>query len=358
MIDRLPSTRYFHVSFTYSAKLQGDQIRDLERSRPKLVVFDNDSDPFIALSNWDGIANMVRSYDIAQWVLDHYKPLLWSHGITIYARRDQPPASQSRLHLKVPPVTAGVPFSVQPCNWGYSPNFLTGPGTPSSGAPAVGAHFRKGSKQANVIGWAGDPQAKLPAREVIVTADGKVVGRAKPTISRPDLVAYGLPKGFLNAGFDMHVAVPKSARVHVYGRSQSGALTELVAEGNRPGKGTVEIDGRQVKLDPAAVYGQINDQSREDVSQFELPPGARWTDYRWLEVDSGAQGFSRNTMTVYDDPARPRPEREIAFQTLPSSPHDYVVPVGSCSQWHGYRSPVLYLNSTDKRQIKAVRLIK
>ena len=40
------------------------------------------------------MATSVHLYDASQWILDHYKPLLWTHGITFYARPDQPPASQ------------------------------------------------------------------------------------------------------------------------------------------------------------------------------------------------------------------------------------------------------------------------
>src|SRR5204863_7284648 len=114
IMHRYPSIRYFHVSLTYSTELQADVIRRLSKAKPKLIVFDNDSSPFIALSNWDGIPNMVRSYDISRWILDHYKPLLWTHGFTIYARRDQPAPSKAGLHLSTPPVTKGVPYSVQP----------------------------------------------------------------------------------------------------------------------------------------------------------------------------------------------------------------------------------------------------
>ena len=86
--------------------------------------------------------------------------------------------------------------------------------------------------------------------------------------------------------------------------------------------------------------------------------GARWTDYRWLEVDSGAKGFEPGTFTVYDKRNRPSAEREISFQTLADSPHDYVVPVGSCSEWHGYRRSRLYLNSDRPQDVTAVRLIR
>jgi hypothetical protein len=246
LLDRKPSTRYFHVSLAVSAKLQEDLIRRLDASKPKLIVFDDDNDLFLSLSNWDGIPNMVRHYDVSQWILDRYRPLLWTHGFTIYARRDVAAAPLPPLRLFEPPTTHGVPFTVQPCTWGAAPNFLSGPGMPDDDARAAA-----------------------------------VGARAHP----------------------------------------------------------VSVKGRRV-------------------TRFELPRGSHWDDYRWLEVDLGPRGPAPGYFFVYDKAGRPSPEREISFQTISGSPRDYVVPVGSCSQWHGYRARGLYLRSTAPEDVTAVRLIR
>jgi hypothetical protein len=358
LMGRYPSTRYFHVSLTYSTELQADVIRRLSKARPKLIVFDNDSTPFVALSNWDGIPNMVRSYDISQWILDHYRPLLWTHGITIYARRDMPPASAVDLHLADKPATRGIPFTVQPCTWGSSPNFLSGPGMPPPGATGVGARAHPAPERVTVSGWAGDPHAKLPAREVVAIADGRIVGRVKPKIDRPDVVAYGLPQGFERSGYRMQIQVPPKEGMRVFGVSRDGDLTQLVSEGEHPAKGTVRVDGRRVRIKPNAVWGQVNSKAREHALQISRPLDSSWTDYRWLEVDAGEDGFRPGTFTVYDRQARPSAEREISFQTLDDSPRSYVVPVGSCSQWHGYRGRRLFLNFDTPQDVSAVRLIR
>jgi hypothetical protein len=358
LMNRFPSIRYFHVSLTYSTELQADVIRRLSKARPKLIVFDNDSTPFIALSNWDGIPNMVRSYAISQWILDRYRPLLWSHGITIYARRDMPPPSKVGLHLSTPPVTRGVAYSVQPCTWGDAPNFLSSPPEPSGGAQGVGAHVRAAPNQVTLVGWAGDPKAKKPAREVIGTVDGKVVGRAKPKLNRPDLVAYGLPSGFQRAGFQMQVPVQGGKRLRVFAVSRSGSLSEIAAKGQKPARGTVMIDGGVTKLVPNAVWGQLNSTTHDRALQIVRPPGSRWTDYRWLEVDAGPSGFRKGTFTVYDRQTRPSMGREITFQTLDGSPGRYIVPVGSCAQWHGYGGRRLFINHDTPQDISAVRLIR
>ncbi len=247
LLGRDPSTRYFHVAVAYSAELQSDLIRRLEKKEPKLIVFDNDGTLFTALSNWDGVPNMVRLYDVADWILDRYKPLLWTHGFTIYARQDQPVARNAELQLAEPPTTHGVPFTVQPCTWGAAPNFLSGPGMP-------------------------DPDARAKA----------VGARARPA----------------------------------------------------------------------------TDASGKRVIRFEPPSGSDWDDYRWLEVDFGPGGPAPGYLSVYDTSSRASSERKISFQATSRSPRDYVVPVGSCSQWHGYRAPRLYLSSTSPQDISAVRLIR
>jgi hypothetical protein len=358
IMGREPSTRWFHVSIAYAAELQHDLIRRLEEARPKLIVFDNDSDPFIGLSNFDGMPTSVHLYDTSQWILDHYRPLLWTHGFTIYARRDQPPPSQAGLRLSEPPSTHRVAFSVQPCNWGAAPNFLDSEAQPTASEKGIGARARPTPSAVTVVGWAGDPNAKVPARKVIATVDAKVVGEEQPSLKRPDLVAYGLPEGFRRAGFQLQVPVKKGGTLHLYGESEDGKLTEIVTQGAHPQKGTVPIGSRKVKLTPNAVYGQINSSIRAEAMEITKPSGSRWSDYKYLELDAPTAGFKEGTFTVYDDPSRPSPDHDIIFQTIDRSLQRYVVPVGACAQWHGYRSSRLFINLQPRQEISAVRLIR
>ena len=358
IMGREPSMRWFHVSIANAAELQHDLIRRLETSRPKLIAFDNDSDPFPGLSNFDGMPTSVHLYDTSQWILDHYKPLLWTHGVTIYARRDQPPPSRANLNLSEPPSTHRVAFSVQPCQWGAAPNFLNNDAQPTASEQGVGARARPTPSAVTVVGWAGDPNAKVPARKVIAVVDGKVVGEEKPGLKRPDLVAFGLPQGFIRAGFQLQVPVKEGGALRLYGESQDGKLTEIVAEGGHPQKGAVPIGGREVKLTPNAVYGQVNSSTRAEAMAISKPKGSRWSDFRYLELDAPAGGFKDGTFTVYDDPTRPSPDHDIVFQTLDRSPQRYVVPVGACAQWHGYRSDRLFMNLQPGQQVSAVRLIR
>ncbi len=327
LLDREPATRYIVVLVAHSEKLQDDLVDELRKSPPKLVVFDAGT---TGLTNWDGIPNMVRHYAVSRWILDHYRPLLATHTTSFYVRRDMPSAAQVGLHLTEKPITRGVPFSGQPCTWGYAPNFLSSPPLPSESARGVSARVRPAPNGVTVTGWAGDPQAKQPAREVIATAGGEIARRIEPRLARPDLVAYGLPEGFRMAGFEMHVPVQRGKRLRVFAVSRSGRLSEIVEKGAKPAHGTVTVGGRTRRLAPNAVWGQLNSTVHERVMRIDRPAGSRWSQYHWLELDAGPGGFRKGTFTVYDRQNRPWIGREISFQTLDSSPGRYIVPVGSC----------------------------
>ena len=128
LLERRPSTRYFNVSMAIRRHTQADLIARLERRRPALVVFS--SNLIYGLPQWDGIANQVRHYDVSEYVLDRYRPLLSVHDFLFMARNDSGLEVTSELarKLKEPPATEGLYFRTYPCDWGFAPIFLsTGP---------------------------------------------------------------------------------------------------------------------------------------------------------------------------------------------------------------------------------------
>ena len=256
LLDRNPSTRYYLTAgLADSAELQSDLVDRLRQAPPKLIVFDDtDTDPsIIGLASFDGIPTMVRSYLVSRWILDHYHPLLATHGRSFYIRGEAPTPSEAGLRPASRFVTRGVPFLSQPCRWGYAPSFLSGPAQPSTDSTAVSART-------------------LPAVRTEAKIQGAVVHRKT------------LP--------------------------------------------------------------------------IQEPPGSRWTDYRWLEVESGGAGFQQSYFALSDRAEGSSPNREISFQSLPRSPQRLVIPVGSCAQWHGYRSRRLFLAAPPDQDIAAVRLIR
>jgi hypothetical protein len=124
LLQLTPRSRYYDVSMAMPETAQKDLISELRRHPPKLVVFTNDR---FGQPGWDNIPNMVRHYDVSQYILDHYRPLLSVDGQIIYADEAAhlPPPESLHLHLSQPPVTDLLPFRGQVCDWGYAPNFLS-----------------------------------------------------------------------------------------------------------------------------------------------------------------------------------------------------------------------------------------
>jgi hypothetical protein len=360
LMDRDPSTRYIVVLIAHSARLQADVIKQLRQAAPKLIIFDATAGP--GFSNWDGIPNMVRHYDVSSWILDHYRPLLATHFTTIYARRDMPPPSQGGLRLSERPITRGVDFRGQPCAWGYTPNFLRRASDPNSAVPPVNARLIGPPRpQITVSGWAADVRAAAPAREIVVMIDGKVAARLVPHLHRADLIAAGFPVGYEKSGFTITVPVshrPVPHVVTVFGIARDGNATELVSEGAAPANNTVRIGSRTFPSDPAAIQGSVDGTTQTTSRGVELPRGSHWRDYRWLEVDAGVGGFRKGSFLLYDRQSRPYIGREISFQTLDDSSTRYRVPVASCPQWHGYRGRRLFLAYDGRQDVSAVRLIR
>jgi len=79
--------------------------------------------------------------------------------------------------------------------------------------------------------------------------------------------------------------------------------------------------------------------------------------YGWLEV-KGRSKFKQTIFELSDRSAANLDERRtIRFRTRGGT--DTVrVQVGSCSQWHGYRSRTLYLRTDPPQPIRAVRLLR
>lgn len=363
LFDRYPATRFpLANGVADNSELQSDIVDQLRRNRPKLIVFDNTDTTYQGLANFDGVPAPVRLYLVSRWILDHYKPLLTVDGHTFYARPDLPAAPRAPLRLSMRLQTGRIEFLTQPCNWGDSPTFLGGPAQPPASAKGVGAraHPPRAGRLA-ILGWAGDPQTKRPAPEVIAVDHGRVVGRTTPTLDRPDLVAFGLPGGYRRAGFRLSLPVARVSSprdLQLFAISATGKLTEIVAQGARPLTGTVPIGGDERPITPDALQGQLNSVVDPPALQIDPPPGSRWSDYRWLEVDAGPKGFDDAPFTLANSQRPTIPGTEIQFTTLDRSPSRIVIPVSSCAQWRGYGAAPLYLDSVPRQDVAAVRLIR
>ena len=236
MANRPPS-RYYEVVMAMPSDVQQDLVARLKSSHPKLVVFTNDQ---YGLPSWDHIPNQVRHYEISQYLLDNYHPLLDVQSQLILVANDASVPTPNALGLKLnkPLAVNNLYFDAPACDWGYTPNFFSVTPTPNPGRPPV----------------------LLPI--------------ARPT-------AGVQPVGLM------------------------------------------------------------------------LPPGARWTDFQWIEIDTGSQ-FVDDTFVLSDGSSDVR--HQVTFKTLPDAPRQYLVRVGNCIQWHGYGGS-LRLAHSQPQDITAIRLI-
>jgi hypothetical protein len=181
-LGRRPATRYYHVSMAIRAHTQADLIQKLTEARPKVVVFSGRR----GLGSWDGVPNMVRHYDISEYLLRHYRPYLDLQGEVLMVRND----------LDLPP-----PLHVR--------------------------------------GWAADIEAKQPAREVLAVLDGKVAARTIPHMPRPDVAQQLGQAGLAQSGFDLVVPWGHSAHIQdtkalrYYAVLSNGKTAELPAAESR-----------------------------------------------------------------------------------------------------------------------------
>ncbi len=136
LFGRKPATRYYHVSMAIRRKTQLDLIEELDRARPKLVVYGSEMPD--GLPEWDGIPNEVRHYEISAYILRHYRPWARLRDQVFYLRND--------LQREPPPPAVRADYSdAAKCDWGDAPAFLrtdwleTGPAVENGSELPAGA---------------------------------------------------------------------------------------------------------------------------------------------------------------------------------------------------------------------------
>ena len=362
LLEREPATRYYHVSMAIRKEAQEDLVEELERSRPKLVVFSSTS---YGLPVWDGIPNPVRHYEISQYILDHYTPLTTAEGFVFFARRD--------AHLPAGGLAAGEPdpselyFRTYLCDWGTAPNFLTSaPSAESSSRPLLSTPRQLG-RMVLINGWAVDREARAPAARVVALLDGRIVAEGAPSRNRSDVAAQLKSRRFTKSGFTLQFtagAVPRDRLpdVRVYGVSRSGKATELVygagtdlGVGQPPSPKVLRLGDARLPVVPGLAEGAVDSYSMAgQVLALDVPQRVR-DGYNWLEIETGSP-LNENRFSLSDHPAAP--ERQISFRTLDRGERTVRVQVGSCSQWHGYRSNRLYLSAERPVAIRELRFYR
>ncbi len=103
-----PTTRFPFVSVAIHPYLQTEVIRELERVRPRFVIYQSKSSYYF---DWDGVSNSVRHHLVSAHLLRHYQPSAWVGGNLVLERRESGGAPKLTWFDALD--------SVQSCNWGH-----------------------------------------------------------------------------------------------------------------------------------------------------------------------------------------------------------------------------------------------
>ena len=348
LLGRPASNRYYHVSIAIRQRTQTDLIRLLDQDRPKAVVFTSSGIGGSA-SVWDKLSSQVRHYDVSEYLLDHYVPVIESHGFVLLRRREDGVRAQRKLYFRVPP-----------CDWGYVPNFF-GP-APASDAQALAVPYRKLDRVLRIRGWAVDPEAVRPAEEVVVTRGGRVIARTTPAQARPDISFELSEPAYRNSGFGIVVPVRQDSdvdlgKIRAHAIMRSGEARELSLSPGVAGEQTDALNLVDSRVAPAAEpRGAIDAADISEPLALTLPADA--STYRWLEVLTG-EPLGKGSFELSDrlDEA-PLGTRMISFKTLDRGNTEARVRVGACSQWRGFGTGAVYFTPSPAQDIRGIRLLR
>jgi len=355
LLDRVPGTRFFHVSMADTGFAQQQLIADLARSRPRLVVFYGEG---IGLPRWDGIEATVRHYDISDYLLDHYVPLADVDGQLVMIRTDLAASAPPVPALQGPVSTQDFYLSNPECAWGFSPNFLVRPKSLAA-QPALTLGTRLVSTSTVVVtGSTTDRapgQAPLP---VLAVRHGQVVATAVPDIKHSTA----------SPSSDFTMALPVmagSGPTSFYELAPGGTVSPLGDAAALPpnlvstgGAGVVVTpDGRAHRVGPARG-GEVKAAlvTTQRVLDLDVPAGTDLTRYHWLELSSPV-GLGGAQYSVTD--GADRSPNAISFSTLPRASTHVFVQVGSCPQWYGFSASGLSLvQGGSQHSLPVVHLVR
>jgi hypothetical protein len=343
LLARDPGTRFAHVNGAIPPYAQQLLISDLQRSRPPVVIFDSTS---MGMPSWDYLNNNVHHYEISQYLLDGWVPVLRTHGNLILVRRDLVVPGLPVPALATPPQTADLWFTGGACYWGYSPVFLQSAATGRSTRVPVTTLGER--TIASLSGWAVDPVTKGPAHTVVVASGNRAIASVTPTLDRPDVAkAIGVPASV--SGFEFGGFVAPNEKLSAYVLADDGKLYPLV-DSTSGGAASIQLaDGRVAAVaSSTATVGVLesNTAERATVGQFTVPAGTTLGDYHLATLASAAGALGQTDFVLTDAPGQPA--HSILASSLPAAGDRLAIRVGSCLQWRGYQptQPVYVVQSS------------
>jgi hypothetical protein len=331
LLRRDPGTRFLHVSMAIPPYAQRLLIDELERSRPPVVIFDSVN---IGLPSWDGISNNVRHYQVSEYILDGWLPVMRTHGNLLLVRRDLLQRGLSMPALLEPPLTTGLWFSGPSCSWGASPNFLRS--VPQGESITLPVRSLGRRVVVDIAGWAADSTTGRPARAVVVVSGQKAIASLTPSLERAD-VAQALGTASSASGFRYLGVVSEGESLSVYMLAEDGKLHPL----NGPttsGAVSVELPNGRVVPTAESTGGYVDEfrTSVRMIGKVEVPKGLNLAHYDLATMSTGREPIGKASVVITD--AIGEGDHYISAVSLPESGPDLAVRVGSCLQWQGYDS--------------------
>jgi len=363
LLNRVPGTRYYNVSMADTGFAQRQLIGELERSRPRLVVFYGEG---IGLPVWDGIDATVRHYDVSDYLLANYRPLADVDGQFVMIRSDLADSAPALPALQGPVQTAQLDLTNPECAWGFAPSFLAQPASLRSGGGVTITPRVAATSTLLIGGWSFDPSRHEPSVEVLAVRDGTVAATAVPNVVRGDVAEHFNSVTAISSGFGLALPLtPGTGPVALYALNADGTVSPLAPSAGVPANlvmpGDAEVvttsDGRthrvssesQGVVDSALVGGQR-------LLALDLPASTDLSSYHFLEL-SAPRGLGLGEYRI-DDGNDSSPGL-ISFRTLPRVGHHVFVEVGSCPQWHAFSSSGLsILQEGGPASPPVVRLIR
>ena len=299
LLNRVPGTRFFTIQMAETTQAQQMAISELKQSRPRLVVFSDETFGLLAY-RYDYIDGMIRNYQVSEYLLQHYVPFADVDGQLVMLRRDligkvRPPSS-----VGVPVVTGGLYFEQPSCDWGYIPNFLQLPAEVgrSRGVSLKVVPAKRRSE--TIAGWAIDDQSLEPSAEVMAVIAGRVVATATPDMVSPDLEAAFQTLALTYSRFLLNI--PRALirqGLEIYSLNSNGTVTRILSTGADPAASVIDrgatprfvIDRYGVRRSveaSARPTGFVDRVSPVYIYEIVLPATVVRSNYPWLRLGFGA----------------------------------------------------------------------
>lgn len=346
-----PTTSYFHVSMAVPEFSQEDLVKQLEEDPPALVAID----ALVGLPAWDGVSNQIRHFDVSQYLLDGWTPVLSTHGVIFMVRNDLHADGPSVPELTQEPRTSDLYFASHGCDWGYVPNYLESPATGRSVSVEVDPAQR--ARRIDVAGWAIDGDTdQLPVR-ILLVAGREVMATTSAGIDRPDVAAIVDSAAAAKSGFALRAVFSNPGRVRVYAEYADGLAHPLTDRGVLIDSLVLPDGAGTIKVARARGLGSVDESKvlAGWLSTVDVPPDVSLREAQTLGLSRPGGLLGRGAYVLTDTPiATGAGDRTIRFRTLFRGGDSISVRVGSCLQWHGFDGDELYLFRRGGRDVREV----